>query len=362
MLPSLFSIVASSALRPRVAPRGSHAVALCSTDSSRTILERLPPQFVAPYEPPEEGSLLTLDNFEIASLHRVLHKMAPAASVGEVSLEQIPEDITVDVGMRRLKELALSSSHLLVDGAAVPWKFLAKIAKKQRSGVWHCYEDDDPMKVEGLSDLTSRPASLQPMDPTPGGPVPPTAVLGSFRMHRTKDVTPAEDTARKLAALSSIGGGLRGRVLDVCTGLGYTAIDAARHPSTSDVVTIELDPLMVYLQRSNPWSADLFTSEKIHRLLGDATEVVPELPEGFFDVAIHDPPSNHMSGELYSQSFYSAIRRTLRTGGRFYHYVGDPKSQASGRMFKGILERLRESGFENPKTVARAYGIVAVAR
>ena len=44
-----------------------------------------------------------------------------------------------------------------------------------------------------------------------------------------------------------------------------------------------------------------------------------------------------------------------------YHYVGDPSSKASGKLFKGILERLREAGFD-AKTNKRAYGITAVAR
>tara|TARA_B100000795_G_scaffold237858_1_gene198678 strand:- start:267 stop:404 length:138 start_codon:yes stop_codon:yes gene_type:complete len=34
-------------------------------------------------------------------------------------------------------------------------------------------------------------------------------------------------------------------MLDVCTGLGYTAITAAREARVTSVTTIELDPLMV---------------------------------------------------------------------------------------------------------------------
>ncbi len=30
----------------------------------------------------------------------------------------------------------------------------------------------------------------------------------------------------------------------------------------TEVVTIELDPLMVYLQRANPWSSELFDDPK----------------------------------------------------------------------------------------------------
>ena len=139
-------------------------------------------------------------------------------------------------------------------------------------------------------------------------------------------------------------------MLDVCTGLGYTSIAAAKLPTVSEVVTIELDPLMVYLQRANPWSNDLFEDGKIRRLVGDATEVLPALPDGRFDAVIHDPPANALSGELYSLSFYSELRRVLRPGGLLYHYIGDPSSKASGKLFKGIHERLREAGFASTST------------
>jgi len=135
--------------------------------------------------------------------------------------------------------------------------------------------------------------------------------------------------------------------------------DACRD-APRQVVTIELDPAMVELQRANPWSRQLFDDPKITRLLGDAAEVLPALPEGYFDAAVHDPPANAMSGELYSLEMYRALRRLLRPGGVLFHYVGDPASKASGRLFKGVLQRLREAGFD-AKTTPAAYGITAVA-
>ena len=66
-----------------------------------------------------------------------------------------------------------------------------------------------------------------------------------------------------------------------------------------------------------------------------------------------------MSGELYSAEFYAALRRVLRDGGTLYHYIGDPTSKASGKLFKGVLERLREVGFSSVKIHPEAYGVVA---
>ena len=124
---------------------------------------------------------------------------------------------------------------------------------------------------------------------------------------------------------------------------------------------LAVDPLMVSMQRANPWSAELFSHEKVTRLLGDATDILPELPDGEFAFIVHDPPANSLSGELYSLEFYSELRRVLKSGGTLYHYVGDPSSKASGRLFKGILERLREAGFADARKAKEAYGIVATA-
>lgn len=98
---------------------------------------------------------------------------------------------------------------------------------------------------------------------------------------------------------------------------------------------------------------------QVTRLLGDATELLPQLPSDYFGLVMHDPPANSMSGELYSAQFYAELHRVLKDGGSLYHYVGDPASKASGKLFKGILERMRSVGFTEVKTVSAAYGIVA---
>lgn len=176
-------------------------------------------------------------------------------------------------------------------------------------------------------------------------------------MHRIKSADPGEDTRMKLEAL---GQPPRGRCLDVCTGLGYTAIALADCVDVESVITIELDPTMVEIQRRNPWSAKLFQSEKIERLIGDAVEVLPTFEDDSFDVVIYDPPAQAMSGELYTLEVYQQLRRILRRKGKLYHYIGDPESKESGRLFKGVMKRLREAGYGTVKPVKFAYGVVAV--
>jgi predicted methyltransferase len=58
------------------------------------------------------------------------------------------------------------------------------------------------------------------------------------------------------------------QVLDTATGLGYTAIATARCPHVNEVVTIEVDHAPLELCRYNPWSQELFASNKIKMLQG----------------------------------------------------------------------------------------------
>lgn len=361
----------------------------------------LPPWTVAPptFRDPEVACAISLHELT------ALAALRSHASDECKRVEHHPA-VTVDVGLNRPERIEIDANGIELTIArgdehpvttTLPWSFVSKAVKKGRAGVWECWCDEEepclPSRVEGFSELTQRTASLLPLP----GLEPPTAVLGGFSMHRMKEVTPREDTDRKLRALGSR---LRGVVLDVvtaslatrgvpnplssvacscaacpsrlspsqCTGLGYTAIGAASKPAVERVLTIELDPLMIEMQRANPHSANLFEdgtsdgSSKITRLQGDATEVLPALPAAAFDACIHDPPANAMSGELYSAVFYAQIHRCLKPGGAFYHYIGDPDSKASGRLFKGVAERLQAAGFDGIKKCKLAYGISATAR
>ena len=62
------------------------------------------------------------------------------------------------------------------------------------------------------------------------------------------------------------------RVLDTCTGLGYTAIAAARCKGVTGVVTVELDEVSLRMCARNPWSREMFDSDKVTSLQGDCCE------------------------------------------------------------------------------------------
>ncbi len=162
-----------------------------------------------------------------------------------------------------------------------------------------------------------------------------------------------QDTLKKIATIAPV----VGRVLDTATGLGYTAIEAAK--TAEQVITIELDPGAQEIARLNPWSRDLFNNPKIKQMMGDAFEVVPTFDDSSFERIIHDPPVFSLAGELYSGAFYQQLYRVLKRGGRLFHYIGNLESKSSGTVTKGALKRLQEAGFTRVVRRPEAFGVVA---
>ncbi len=182
----------------------------------------------------------------------------------------------------------------------------------------------------------------------------PTLQISGIHMHRIKDVDPKKDTELKLKSL----GKLFGNVLDICTGLGYTAILAARSNAVEKVITIEKDPNVIAIAKQNPFSKELFTNPKIKLIIADAYEKIKEFESERFNFIIHDPPRYALASGLYSLSFYKELFRVLKHGGKMFHYTGMPGSKQGKNYLKGILRRLREAGFVEIKKASKACGVV----
>lgn len=174
---------------------------------------------------------------------------------------------------------------------------------------------------------------------------PPTVEVSGIKMHVTKDSDPSVDTANKLKALGSI----KGRALDTCCGMGYTAIALAKLSSVTKVVTIEKDPNLTQLCEKNPWSRGLFDSENITLLPGDAAEQITEFADRSFAAILHDPPRFALAPELYEESFYRHCFRILQNGGKMYHYTGDPNKAHRSGLPERTIERLKKAGFRKAK-------------
>jgi predicted methyltransferase len=176
-------------------------------------------------------------------------------------------------------------------------------------------------------------------------------LISGIPMHRIKDTNPEKDTRQKIKAAHPMG-----RVLDTATGLGYTAISAAE--SAELVMTIELDPAAQDICRRNPWSQGLFENPKIEQRIGDSFDVIETFENASFNRIIHDPPTFSLAGHLYSRDFYAEMHRVLKSGGRAFHYIGDPESKSGSRITAGVIKRLEQVGFSQVRRAPRAFGVV----
>ncbi len=250
-------------------------------------------------------------------------------------------------------DLGLSSQAILLEPqgacfpgeAILPWHELEDLASNTNS----CFvlETGRLRKIQFYSELTGRTYSLYP---TAGAP---TMLVSGIPMHRIKDTDPWRDTLEKVKSIKPV----VGRVLDTATGLGYTAIEAAK--TAVEVVTIELDPAALQVARLNPWSRALFDNPKIVQKEGDSFEVVKELPDASFSRILHDPPVFSLAGDLYSGEFYRQLYRLLRSGGKLFHYIGDPESKSGRNLTASVMRRLEAAGFRGMMRAPRAFGVTA---
>lgn len=250
-----------------------------------------------------------------------------------------------DLGISEVSVALSEQGITFPEGELLSWQDAEKIKKADNN----CFiiEDHDIRAIQYFSDYTNRMCSLLPTRRTP------TMVIAGFTMHRIVDIDPMQDTLKKVATILPI----TGRVLDTATGLGYTAIEAAK--TAEQVITIELDPGAQEIARQNPWSRALFNNPKIQQVMGNAYEVVLTFEDDYFTRIIHDPPVFSLAGELYSGAFYRELYRVLKRGGRLFHYIGNLDSKSAGTVTRGALKRLQEAGFSRVVRRPEAFGVVA---
>jgi predicted methyltransferase len=182
---------------------------------------------------------------------------------------------------------------------------------------------------------------------------PPTVEISGIKMHVTENQDPMTDTMLKIKAL----GKLRGKIVDTCCGLGYTAIFLANLKSVSQVFCVEINRIMIAICRENPWSRELFNSPKINLVLGSTAEIIKIMPDNSFGGILHDPPRYALSPELYTEEIYSHFLSILLYRGRLYHYTGNPKKERRRSLAERTISRLKSVGFSR---VSAAYqGVIA---
>lgn len=282
---------------------------------------------------PHTTDNLVLSHFQTRSLLRACQQQHTSATT------------SADLGLSDT-EVTLAETGVHFPGhGSVSWEVLVEINESKNK----CFliRDGVPFKIQRFSERTNRYYSLMPTDRAP------TLLISGTLMHRVKGTDPWQDTKEKIGAV----GAVTGDVLDTATGLGYTSILAARH--AAHVTTIELDPAVLEIARLNPWSDPLFTSSRITSRIGDSGELIDEFADESFHVIIHDPPVISLAGHLYGQEFYAELYRTLRPGGRLFHYIGNPESTSGSTTTSGVIRRLQEAGFHQVRQAPAAFGVVA---
>ena len=183
----------------------------------------------------------------------------------------------------------------------------------------------------------------------------PTIVINNAAMHAIVGMDPWQDEEEKVGAL----GPLRGRCLDTCCGLGYSAQLLAR-TGCQRVTTCEVDEEVLRIASLNPWSRGLFQSGSIEILHVDVRDFVKECAVGTFAAIFHDPPTPYQAGELYSEELYAGFARALSPSGVLYHYVGRPGARRGQDYARGVMRRLQSVGFTRVSRCAR--GVLAHLR
>jgi hypothetical protein len=257
-------------------------------------------------------------------------------------------------GIEASLDLGISVSRVKVEGQKVifpggesaPLQDVEKIAKDDKS----CYYLDEG-KFHKLAIFSEETNLYYKLFPTRTAP---TIEISGIRMHRVKDITPWEDAESKVKSLGEI----RGRLLDTCTGLGYTAIISSHH--ADEVWTFEKDAAVIEMEKLNPWSSELFSSKKIRRESICIIDGIEKFKNNFFDFIIHDPPSIVIASELYSRDFYAQLYSKLKKGGKLYHYTGNPGAKFRHMDVMGsVIRRLKEAGFRNVRKDEHTLGILA---
>jgi predicted methyltransferase len=252
-----------------------------------------------------------------------------------------------DLGLSTIEAHLETGRAVFPDGLWLSWEEVEAIG--QDESVCYVVGDEGIEKIQRFGEYLNRVYGLMP---TPGAP---TLLVSGIPMHRIKGTDPRRDTLSKIRAIQP----LADQVLDTCTGLGYTAIEASKQAAVEQVITIELDPTVLEVARLNPWSRSLFENPKIQQVVGDAFEEIEEFEDGRFTRIVHDPPMFSLAGELYSGEFYRHLYRVLARKGRLFHYVGDPDSRSGRNVTRGVVRRLQEAGFGRVVRKPRAFGLVA---
>ena len=137
---------------------------------------------------------------------------------------------------------------------------------------------------------------------------------------------------------------LKGKILDAGTGLGYTAIAAAK--TAKEVITLERDQNVIELAKLNPYSQELFKNETIKQLKGDIVKKIITWKDHTFDAIILDGGTPRSSGDFFSLKNYEQAYRVLKNKKKLFHYVPSHHEKQGRDFIAETITRLKKAGFK----------------
>lgn len=250
--------------------------------------------------------------------------------------------ISFDLGLSKERVEFLDAGKLKIRDFYLEIREIEKIAKDESNSIFAVEKD----KIYKLLFFDKSVYKLRLVEPCAA----PTLEINGIHMHRIKNITPWEDTKKKLSCINV----KNKKVLDICTGLGYTAI-MSKILGCKEVITIEKDENVLKIAEYNPWSRDL---ENIEIINEDAFYAIDNLNEKF-DVIILDPPRFSIAKDLYSMGFYSKLKERIRSGGVIFHYTGEVWKKRGKLFWKEVAEKLKKVGLKGIKYHHHALGLTA---
>lgn len=250
-------------------------------------------------------------------------------------------DASLNLGKEKLKVRIEGNCAFLPSGERIP------LGKKIKENFLYLIKDGELVPLAIFSEETNLYYKLIPTDDWPA------LSISAVPMHKICLSSPKRDAENKVRLLRPYG-----IILDTCMGLGYTAILSARR--AEKVYTFEEDENVIRLAEVNPFSEELFKSDKIILRRGDVFYGIDEFNDNFFNCILHDPPTFKFSPQLYSQEFYLKLRRVLRRGGRLFHYTPSPAKKRGRRFPQEVRAKLREVGFKVLKHDEEAGGLLCI--
>ena len=249
-------------------------------------------------------------------------------------------DISLDLGISKSKIKLARNLVLFPDGNKVDLSDIGRIDEKS------CYliNRNKLVKIQTFSRDTNKHYKLVPTKDWP------TITISGVPMHQKTRITPRQDTIEKTSFK------INGKILDTCTGLGYTAILASK--KAKKVITIEHDDNVLEITKLNPYSKELFTSKNIELKRGDIRDIIKRFKKNEFDFIIHDPPTFKLAGELYGREFYRQLYRVLKVNGELFHYTGRVGISKGRSFIDEVIIRIKEVGFRDINKVMDEQAVI----